>query len=254
MHWSQHSQVQDAGSQAQTPVAQQPQQSHAVLHTQGVLAPDTVATANAPVVTNASTEPIKNLNMASTPKEKTVKETLCLSAEAQAKTLQSKKPGVGHALPEAIKSARRNRVPARESAEREGPDRSSTATTRDSGRARQATRPTVAILRSPPTSIPSLGPRAAPEPGWDELANIRSRCPRCDYPRASRPSQSTGCSNIRTCRRRREQCSSSLWRQAIPPAYSSLPSRRGYRLRGHNLRAHNHSVPRRCRASKRPTT
>jgi hypothetical protein len=33
-----------------------------------------------------------------------------------------------------------------------------------------------------------------------------------------------------------------------------LPSRRGYRLRGHNLRAHNHSVPRRCRASKRPTT
>jgi hypothetical protein len=70
VHLSQHPQVQDAGSHEQVPVAQQPQQSQGVLHTQGLFAPVTLATASAPVVTKARTEPTKNLNIASTPKEK----------------------------------------------------------------------------------------------------------------------------------------------------------------------------------------
>ena len=83
VHLSQHPQVQDAGSQEQTPVAQQPQQSQGTLQAHEAPAPVTLATANAPVVAKARTEPIKNLNIASTPKEKTVEGTLCLSAEAQ---------------------------------------------------------------------------------------------------------------------------------------------------------------------------
>jgi hypothetical protein len=56
-------------AQSQTPVVQQPQQSQVVLHAQLLLAVvDTAATASAPEVTRARTDPIKNLNIASTPK------------------------------------------------------------------------------------------------------------------------------------------------------------------------------------------
>jgi len=68
VHLSQHPQVHEAGSQEQTPVAQQPQQSQGTLHAQDAPAPVALATANAPVVTKANTEPTKNLNIASTPK------------------------------------------------------------------------------------------------------------------------------------------------------------------------------------------
>jgi len=55
-------------AQSQTPLVQQPQQSQAVLHAQLLFAVDTAATASAPEVTSANKEPIKNLNIASTPK------------------------------------------------------------------------------------------------------------------------------------------------------------------------------------------
>lgn len=67
---SQQSQLQAAGSQAQTPVAQQPQQSQGTLQAQGLLADITPATASAPVVTSANREPIINLNMDLTPIQK----------------------------------------------------------------------------------------------------------------------------------------------------------------------------------------
>jgi len=66
----QHAQVHSAGSQAQTPVTQQPQQSQAVAQAQGLLAAETVATAMAPVITRASKEANKNLNMKLTPNQK----------------------------------------------------------------------------------------------------------------------------------------------------------------------------------------
>jgi hypothetical protein len=118
VHLSQHPQVQDPGSQEQTPVAQQPQQSQGTLHAQEAPAPVTLATANAPVVAKANIEPIKNLNIASNSKrENSEGKALCLSAEAQ--TDRCNQAGSEtYALPEAIKSARRNRVPARESAVR----------------------------------------------------------------------------------------------------------------------------------------
>jgi hypothetical protein len=61
-------QAQSHASQAQMPVVQQPQQLQAVLQAQELLAPETVATASAPVVTNARTEPTRNLNIASNSK------------------------------------------------------------------------------------------------------------------------------------------------------------------------------------------
>jgi hypothetical protein len=63
-------QVHSQPSQVHAPVVQQPQQSQAVLHAQELLAPETVATASAPVVTKARTDPTRNLNMTSTPKRK----------------------------------------------------------------------------------------------------------------------------------------------------------------------------------------
>jgi hypothetical protein len=61
-------QAQSHASQVQTPLAQQPQQLQAALQAQELLAPETVATASAPVVTKARTEPTRNLNIASNSK------------------------------------------------------------------------------------------------------------------------------------------------------------------------------------------
>jgi len=69
VHLSQHPQSQAPGSQAQTPVAQHPQQSQGVLQLQGLLAANAPAKAIEPAATAAIREPARNLNMLSTPKE-----------------------------------------------------------------------------------------------------------------------------------------------------------------------------------------
>jgi hypothetical protein len=69
-------QVQSQTSQAQVPV-QQPQQLQAVLHTHELPAPETFATASAPVVTNANTEPTRNLYIASSSKRENSERDHC---------------------------------------------------------------------------------------------------------------------------------------------------------------------------------
>jgi hypothetical protein len=60
---SQHSQEQAPGSQAQTPVAQQPQQSQGAAQAHGLLAANTPAVATAPVIRATRAEPTRNLNI-----------------------------------------------------------------------------------------------------------------------------------------------------------------------------------------------
>lgn len=66
---SQQSQSQAPGAQAQTPVAQQPQQSQGVLQAHGALFATTPATAIEPASAADRIEPIRNLNMLQSPRE-----------------------------------------------------------------------------------------------------------------------------------------------------------------------------------------
>jgi hypothetical protein len=77
----------DAGSQVQTPVEQQPQQSQGTLQAQLLSVPTTLPTATAPPIIKARNEPTRNLNIASNSKrENSARKPLCLSAEAQRRT------------------------------------------------------------------------------------------------------------------------------------------------------------------------